>query len=126
MCVNQRLITNPYTKRQLYVNCGKCPACLQEKAIHRVRRIKNTETDALECMMVSLTYARGCAPYIDRSEAYNFAHARLPYLNVYRDSSFRRVRVGKGYDKHSNKAIEHEQNYMLPNDQYKERNHVHK
>ena len=98
MCVNQRLITNPYTKRQLYVNCGKCPACLQEKAIHRVRRIKNTETDALDCMMVSLTYTRGTAPYIDRSEAYNFAHARLPYLNVYRDSSFRRVRVDKGYD----------------------------
>ena len=98
MCVNQRLITNPYTKRQLYVNCGKCPACLQEKAIHRVRRIKNTESDALECMMVSLTYSRGTAPYVDRSEAYNFAHARLPYLNVYRDSSFRRVRVGKSYD----------------------------
>lgn len=98
MCVNQRYIVNPYTKRSLYVKCGKCPACLQEKAIHRVRRIKNTETDALECMMVSLTYARGCAPYIDRSEAYNFAHGRLPYLNVYRDNSFRRVRIGSSYD----------------------------
>ena len=98
MCVNQRLIINPYTHKQLYVNCGKCPACLQEKAIRRVRRIKNTETYSLDCMMVSLTYSRGTAPYIDRSEAYHFSHARLPYLNVYRDSSFRRVRVGKGYD----------------------------
>lgn len=98
MCVNQRYIINPYTKRSLFVKCGKCPACLQEKAIHRVRRIKNTETDALDCMMVSLTYARGCAPYIDRSEAYNFAHGRLPYLNVYRDSSFRRVRMDSSYE----------------------------
>ena len=98
MCVNQRYIINPYTKRSLYVKCGKCPACLQEKAIHRVRRIKNTETDALDCMMVSLTYARGCAPYIDRSEAYNFSHGRLPYLNVYRDSSFRRVRRDSSYE----------------------------
>lgn len=98
MCVNQRLITNPYTKKQLYVNCGKCPSCLQEKAIHRVRRIKNTESDALDCMMVSLTYSRGSAPYVDRSEAYLFSRGQLPYLRVFRDSSFRRVRVGSSYD----------------------------
>lgn len=98
MCVNQRLVTNPYTKKQLYVNCGVCPACLQEKAIHRVRRIKNTESDSLECMMVSLTYSRGSAPYVDRSEAYLFSRGLLPCLRVFRDSSFRRVRVGSSYD----------------------------
>ena len=98
MCINKRFIVNPYTKRSLYVNCGYCPACLQEKAIRRVRRIKNTESDANECMMVSLTYARGCVPYIDRSEAYNFAHGRLSYLNVYRDYFFRRVRIDSSYD----------------------------
>lgn len=98
MCVNQRYIVNPYTRRSLYVKCGKCPACLQEKAIHRVRRIKNTQSDDLECCLVSLTYSRSCAPYIDRSEAYNFSRGRLPYLNVYRDSEHRRVRIGSGYD----------------------------
>lgn len=98
MCVNKYYVINPYTRKGLYVNCGKCKSCLTEKAIHRVRRIKNTYTDALDCMMVTLTYSRGTAPYIDRSEAYNFAHGRLPYLNVYRDSSFRRKRVGSSYE----------------------------
>ena len=53
MCVNQRLDNQSLILSDNYMfNCGKCPACLAEKAIHRVRRIKNTETDALDCMMV--------------------------------------------------------------------------
>ena len=40
MCVNQYLTHNIYTGRDLYVKCGKCPACLQEKAAHRLSRIK--------------------------------------------------------------------------------------
>ena len=97
MCTHQRLITNIYTHKEFYVKCGKCPACLQEKAAHRVSRIKNTKNDALEVMMVSLTYARGTAPYIDRQEAYDFAHGKIDVLNVYRDSIFRRVRVTSDY-----------------------------
>lgn len=98
MCVNKYYIVNPYTKRGLYVNCGKCPACQQEKAIHRVRRIKDTYSDGLECAMLTLTYSRSTAPYIDRSEAYNFSRGRLPYLNVYRDSSYRKIRKGSSYE----------------------------
>lgn len=97
MCVNKYYVINPYTKKGLYVNCGKCMACQQEKAIHRVRRIKNTITPKNECLMVTLTYSRSTAPYIDRSEAYHFSRGRVPYLNVYRDRKYRRVRVSKDY-----------------------------
>ena len=92
MCINQRLIKSPYLRFPMYVKCGKCPSCLQEKANKRVRRIRNTASDDLVCIMVALTYSRGTAPYIDREEAYEFVNARKPSLNVYRDCSVRKVR----------------------------------
>ena len=100
MCVNQYLTHNIYTHRDLYVKCGKCPACLQEKAAHRLSRIKNTMSDDLECAMLSLTYNRFSAPYIDRQEAYDFSKGRITHLNVYRDTSYRRVRYDASYDTH--------------------------
>lgn len=98
MCVNQRLVRNIYTKKELYVPCGKCPACLQEKAAHRVSRIQNTKNDALEVMMVGLTYSRGTAPYVLRDDAYKFSKGKIYTLPVYRDSSFRKVRISSDYD----------------------------
>lgn len=97
MCTNQRLITNIYTKKDFYVKCGKCPSCLQEKASHRVRRIKDTKDDAHEVLMIGLTYARHNAPYIDRHEAYEFAHGQKYDLNVYRDCEIRKVRKSSDY-----------------------------
>ena len=98
MCTHQYPLINIYTRKQLYVKCGKCPACLQEKAAHRVARIKNSSLPDTEKIMVSLTYKRGTSPYIDRNEAYLFSKGKLLTLNVYRDCSCRRVRVGSGYD----------------------------
>ena len=98
MCTHQYPVTNIYTHKQLYVKCGKCPSCLQEKAAHRVARIKNASTPGTEKIMVSLTYKRGTSPYIDRNEAYLFSKGKILYLNVYRDCSCRRVRFGSGYD----------------------------
>ena len=109
MCTNQRLITNRYTGKNLYVKCGHCPACLQEKAAHRVRRIKDTSQDGYIKVMVGLTYSRGTSPYVDRNEAYLFSKGKLPELNVYRDSSFRKVRVDKDYNvkyKRTNEQVE--------------------
>lgn len=97
MCTHQRIITNIYTHKEFYVKCGKCPACLQEKAAHRVKLIKDTLESGLETMMVSLTYARHTAPYIDRDEAYLFAHGKIDDLKVYRDCQFRKVRVSGDY-----------------------------
>lgn len=90
-------VTNIYTKTDLFVKCGKCPACLQEKAAHRVSRIKATQTDSLECLMVGLTYRRGDCPYIDRQEAYEFSRGKRLVLNVYRDTKYRKVRTSKDY-----------------------------
>ena len=98
MCTHQYPVTNIYTRKQLYVKCGKCPACSQEKAAHRVARIKNASLPGTVKIMVSLTYKRGTSPYIDRDEAYLFSKGKLLSLNVYRDCSCRRVRVGSGYD----------------------------
>lgn len=98
MCTHQYPVTNIYTRSQLYVKCGHCPSCLQEKAAHRVARIKDASLPDTEKIMVSLTYKRGTSPYIDREEAYMFSKGKLSVLNVYRDCSCRRVRFGPGYE----------------------------
>ena len=109
MCTNQREITNKYTGRKLYVKCGHCPACLQEKAAHRVSRIKAQDSPDLDCVMVTLTYRRHDAPFVYRDEAYWFSHGNLGYcdrftrkfypynLNVYREHNYRKVRSSSDY-----------------------------
>lgn len=98
MCTNQREIKNKYTGKMLYVKCGHCPACQVEKAMHRVQRIRNTMSDQYDTIMVTLTYARGCAPYVLRDAAYKFAHGKLRVLKVFRDCSFRYKRYSSSYD----------------------------
>lgn len=92
MCTNQRKIYSKYCRFPLYVKCGHCPACQQEKAANRVKRINNTKSDDMVCLMVSLTYSRGTAPYVLRSEAYDFVNGGSDYLKIYRDCSIRKVR----------------------------------
>ena len=77
MCTNQREITNKYTGHKLYVKCGHCPACLQEKASYRVQRIKANDSPDSEPLMVTLTYARHDCPYVKRDEAYKFSCGEL-------------------------------------------------
>lgn len=98
MCTQQREIVNRYTGKTLYVKCGKCPACLQEKALHRVARIKATETPDTEVWMLTLTYSNDCVPYVFRQDAYDYTHGKRKYLYIYRDSKYRRVRVDYSYD----------------------------
>lgn len=92
MCTHQKLIFNKRLRRPLYVKCGKCKACQQEKAAKRVKRIKDTYLDGYLCLMVTLTYSRGKVPYVFRDDAYKFCHGELDALNVYRDCSVRKVR----------------------------------
>lgn len=98
MCTNQREIVNKYTGRKLYVKCGHCPSCLQEKAAFRVSRIKAQDSPEFDTIMVGLTYARHCAPYVLRDDAYKFSHGDILSLPVYRDTSFRKVRQNAAYD----------------------------
>ena len=98
MCTNQREIINKYTGHKLYVKCGHCPACLQEKASYRVQRIKANDSPDTEPLMVTLTYARHDCPYVKRDEAYKFSRGELKTLSVYRDTFYRKVRFNSSYD----------------------------
>ena len=98
MCTHQRLIYPKYTRFPLYVKCGKFPACLQEKAARRVKRIHDTNAPSLACYMVALTYSRGTAPYIFRDDAYKFSKGEISNLYVWRDSIFRKVRKPSNYN----------------------------
>ena len=82
----------------MYVDCGHCPACLQEKAAKRVSRINNQDKKSLDCLMVGLTYRRNDAPYVLRDDAYKFSKGQILSLPVYRDVSYRKVRQTASYD----------------------------
>ena len=115
MCTHRKEIINPYTGKKLIVNCGKCPACRQEKAIKRTMRIKNHYDDKLTCAFVTLTYRNECIPYIrstdlinldksfDRNDLldddYNF------HLPIFRDCevSYRRKKNKNGIQVYSRK-----------------------
>ena len=69
MCQNKRYITTRQGKR-LLVNCGHCPACLQEKAISRTNRIRanDPKDGSIMTLFVTLTYRNSACPYIDKRE----------------------------------------------------------
>lgn len=92
MCTNQRLIKSPFMRRPMYVKCGHCSSCQQEKANNRVNRIINSQRDDYVTFMVSLTYSQCCAPYILRSDAEQFVKHQISCLPIYRDSLIRKVR----------------------------------
>ena len=94
MCTHQKKIFNRYAKQWLYVNCGQCPACLQEKANRRANRIRNhAQSNGLLGVFVTLTYDNKYIPYIRKDEI-EFGKS----INVYRDYDVRKVNCKK----HSN------------------------
>ena len=66
MCTHQRWITNPYTHQRLYVKCGHCKACIQEKAFAAANRIRNEYSPDKMVLFVGLTYDRDS--HIDADE----------------------------------------------------------
>lgn len=98
MCINQRRVVNPYTGKSMYVNCGHCPACVQQKAAKRVQRIKFNNSKGFTTYLLTLTYARYNAPYIKRDDAYKFSNGELDSLSVYRDTRYRWKRCGSDYE----------------------------
>lgn len=94
MCKHVRVIQSRYLSHPLYVNCGRCAACLQEKADRRAARIRRTgQKEDIQCFFITLTYKNEFIPYIYKSDiyvddiTYHFDH-RLP---IYRDMVIRRV-----------------------------------
>lgn len=88
MCTHQRLVKNVYTGATFYVKCGKCKACLQEKAYKRSYRIKCEVCPEKIALFVTLTYDRSSCPFVLQSDIDD----RKEILPVYREFSTRRVR----------------------------------
>lgn len=93
MCTHRILTVNKRTGRPLYVKCGRCKACLQEKANKRTARIRNHEqTTGRICLFITLTYDNRYIPYIRPSE---LSIGGRYY--IYRDYDVRFVRKGHKY-----------------------------
>ena len=93
MCVNKSWIVNRYNGNSYFVNCGHCPACIQEKAIRRTNRIHNhySDTVSLDYLFVTLTYSNDYIPYIYRPELEQYLLGYTPAFGIYRDATCRYV-----------------------------------
>ena len=81
MCINNKWITNKYTGQDIFVPCGKCASCQQEKAMRRVTRLRNSVTSDYISLFVTLTYDNTFIPYVRRQDVAN----KVFPLPVYRD-----------------------------------------
>ena len=95
MCTHSRFVFNPYSRRNVLVKCGKCPACQQEKAFKRATLIRNNMQDGMIALFFTLTYSNDFVPYINRADILSNVSGDI---NIYRNSSIRQI-----YDRHSNK-----------------------
>ena len=86
MCTNCRYIKNKYGT-SILVKCGHCPACLQEKAINRANRIRNTyNNDDFVPLFVTLTYNNHSVPYVNYYDLFDSNKFLNSRCNIYRDS----------------------------------------
>lgn len=90
MCTHQRYVYNQYTQKHVLVRCGKCEACLQEKANARTRRIKNHQPDGCVPLFLTLTYSNDAIPYILHSDLAS-DDDEVP---VWRNCKFRQLKNG--------------------------------
>lgn len=119
MCINMQWVRNKYSQQKILVKCGKCPACQQEKANRRKRRILNNSSKGTIALFITLTYAPNYLPYIERED--------IPYLKsengffkvpVYRDYRFRKYR-GVPRPVHYDSDLKSIQEYVeIPEDKF--------
>lgn len=89
MCTNTKLIRNRWTGRTIRVKCGKCPACVQQKAAARANRIRNSSRYGYIALFVTLTYANEFIPYVYRHNVQKDVD-----IPIYRDSTARLLKSG--------------------------------
>lgn len=94
MCNSPRWITNKYlalthfdSRAKLFVSCGHCIECQQEKANARAKRIEfEFQRKDTQCLLVTLTYENRYIPYFSKVDADNFfTHNIIPALPIRRD-----------------------------------------
>lgn len=97
MCTHQRNVFNPYTLTSFMCKCGKCPACLQEKAYKRSYRIKIESQPGVIGLFVTLTYDRSSCPFVLLEDI----EEQKDILPIYREFKTRRVR------RHTSKGLQY-------------------
>lgn len=84
MCTNGRFIFNRYSRKRVFVRCGKCEACRQERANAATTRIRNNASSGTIALFITLTYANDYVPYIYRSDLVGYGD-----LKIYRHADIR-------------------------------------
>lgn len=98
MCLRKRKIKKP-DGRILFVKCGHCAACQQERANKVAMRIENNKIrDGKHInLFITLTYDNKFIPYVKTHDVYRILDCqddgfKCNYIPVYRDYQVRRVR----------------------------------
>ena len=71
MCTHKHKIRNPYSHREMWVDCGKCDACKQKRANARANQIRlhnNGLSKDYYPWFFHLTYLNECVPYVRRDD----------------------------------------------------------
>ena len=101
MCDHSKYVYNKYLHKTIFVSCGKCEACLQEKANARALRIRN-HNDGKLCLFIMLSYDNRFVPYVSVESVLNIHPSSFDELgrssgsiSVYRDFDVRHYRDKK-------------------------------
>lgn len=90
MCTYSKYIYNRYLNKSILVSCGKCPACLQQKANARAMRIRNHNYNSCLALFLTLTYDNKFVPYVERDVLSKVIVSDNYYdIPIYRDFSCR-------------------------------------
>lgn len=80
MCIKKRFIKNTYTGKLVFVKCGKCPACLQERSNFQRMLINNTSPSG-NCLFVTLTYDNQHVPFVSSADFFT------DFLHIFRSNN---------------------------------------
>ena len=96
MCTHNRWVRSRYTGDSLYVKCGDCPSCQQEKGDRLYARICTHERKGKRfSLFVTLNYNNQSLPYVLLDEVKDSPS----HFNVYRHIKFvtSRNKYGRGF-----------------------------
>lgn len=88
MCTNRKEIVT-CSGRKLFINCGHCPACQQQKANRNTFRIRSEVAETKDIsLFITLTYQNKYIPYVRKSDIDKYEGV----FPIYRDFNLMRVR----------------------------------
>lgn len=108
MCTNKRHLINKYTHEDMWVDCGHCKACLQNKAFKQSNRIRNEYSEDWKTIFCTLTYDKFSCPFFYHSDFIRIRQQGFGDLPIYRHFKCRwnPNRQSYDYDYSINKPFE--------------------